>query len=283
MKYAITGSTGHFGASAISHLLKWGIPASSIVAIARNPEKASSLKEKGVDLRIADYNDPASLEKAFEGVSKVLLVSSSEVGKRLNQHKNVIDAAKSNGVSQLLYTSITRADSSSNILAPEHKQTEEYLTASGIDYVILRNNWYTENYVNEVKYAGQSGVIATATGEGRVASASRDEYAEAAAAVMTGEGHGGTIYELSGAPWDFKELASAASAVHDKVISHKAISVEQRKAILAKSGMDEGTVGFITALDQSIAEGTLDIESQDLEKILGRKPASLEETLKKLI
>ncbi len=283
MKYAITGSTGGFGSAAISVLQKWDIPASSIVAIARNEEKAAPLKKKGIDVKIADYDDKSSLEKAFQGVSKVLLVSGSEVGKRFTQHKNVIDAAKAAGVKQILYTSITRADSSTNILAPEHKQTEEYLTSAGIDYVILRDNWYTENYLGDVQYAGQSGVIATATGKGRVASAGREEYAEAAAAVLTGEGHSGKIYELSGQVWDFNDLAEAASKVFGKKITHKLISLEERQAALEAAGMDEGTAGFYAALDQSIAEGSLDIESSDLEKLLGRKPASLEETLKKLL
>ena len=283
MKYAITGSTGGFGSAAISILQKWGIPASSIRAIARNAEKSAPLKEQGIDVKIADYEDLPSLEQAFQGISKVLLVSGSEVGKRFNQHKNVIDAAKSAGVGQILYTSITKADSSTNILAPEHKQTEEYLKSAGIDYVILRDNWYTENYIGDVQYAGQTGIIATATGKGRVASAAREEYAEAAAAVLTGQGHSRKIYELAGEVWDFKDLAQAASQVFGKEITHKLISSEERKTALEAAGMDEGTAGFYAALDQSIAEGSLDIESKDLEKLLGRKPASLVETLKKIL
>ena len=216
-------------------------------------------------------------------MDKVLLVSGSEVGKRFDQHKNVIEAAKAAGVKQVIYTSITRADSSSNILAPEHKLTEAYLKESGMDYVILRNNWYTENYVPDVVYAGQAGVIATATGEGRVASAGRDEYAEAAAAVLTGQEHSRKTYELSGALWAFNDLAEAASSVFGKPVSHQVISVEERKARLLAAGMDEGTAGFYAALDHSIAEGTLEIESRDLENLLGRKPASLTETLKKLV
>ncbi len=283
MKYAVTGSTGGFGSSAIKHLLNSKIPADSIVAVARNEAKASTLKDQSVDVRIADYENSESLTKALEGVQKVLLVSSSEVGKRFNQHKNVIDAAKASGVKQIIYTSITRADTSANILAPEHKQTEAYLNSSGIEFVILRNNWYTENYLPDVQYGGQSGVIATATGEGRVASAGRNEYAEAAAAVLTGDGHSGKTYELAGPLWNFHELALAASAVLGKPVSHRLITVEERKANLVAAGMDEGTAGFYAALDQSIAEGTLDIESQDMANLLGRKPASLEETLKKLI
>lgn len=283
MKYAITGSTGGFGSAAINHLLNNRIPGSSIVALARSEEKALPLSKLGVDVRIGNYGDRESLTAAFEGVDKVLLVSSSEVGKRFEQHRNVIDAAKEKGVRQIIYTSITRADTSSNILAPEHKQTEAYLKGSGMDYVILRNNWYTENYVPDVQYAGQSGVIATATGKGRVASAGRDEYAEAAAAVLTGEGHSGATYELAGAPWTFADLAEAASALFGKPVAHRVISVEERKAGLLAAGMNEGTAGFLAALDQSIGEGSLDIESPDLEQILGRKPASLEATLKKLL
>ncbi len=283
MKYAVTGSTGNFGSALIESLLKKGVSPSSVRGIARNEEKAASLKERGVDVKIAGYEDRDALERAFEGVDKVLLVSGSEVGKRFDQHKNVIDAAGAAGVKQVIYTSITRAESSSNILAPEHKQTEEYLRKAGIDFVILRNNWYTENYVADVEYAGQSGVIATATGTGRVASASRKEYAEAAAVVLTGDGHSGKTYELAGTPWGYDDLASAASAVFSRTVVHKIVSPEERTAGLVAAGMDEGTAGFYTALDQSIAEGTLDIESGDLAHLLGREPRSLEETIRSLV
>lgn len=283
MKYAITGSTGAFGASAISHLLKSGVNASSIVALARNKEKAADLIAKGVNVRIGNYEDSASLEKAFDGVQRVLLVSGSEVGKRFSQHVNVIEAAKSAGVKQIVYTSLTRADQSDNPLAPEHKSTEAALKESGLDYVILRNNWYTENYWGDVQFSGQSGIIALATGEGRIASATRSEYAEAAARVLIGEGFVGKTYELAGELWGFHQLALAAGNIFGKDITYRSVSSDERKSILLKAGLDEGTAGFYVALDETISQGSLEISANDLELILERKPLSLEEGLRSLL
>ncbi len=275
MKYAITGSTGGFGSAAVDHLIAKGVEPSSIAALARSEEKAAGLKKKGVDVRIADYGDKASLTKAFEGVDRVLLVSGSEVGKRFEQHSNVIEAAKAAGVKLLAYTSITRAESSANPLAPEHKLTESALKESGLNYTVLRNNWYLENYAADVQYAAQTGTLATATADGRVSSALRSEYAEAAVNVLSGEGHAGKTYELSGSPWNFNDLAAAASTVYGTKVNYTPISGDERKAGLLAAGMDDGTAGFYTLLDESIAEGSLDIESSDLKELLGREPADL--------
>ena len=283
MKYGITGSTGQLGSAVITYLLDRGILPGAITAVARDEEKASFLKARDVDVRIADYGDYDSLSDAFAGLDRVLLISGSEVGRRYEQHRNVIDAAKAAGVGQIVYTSITRADSSSNVLAPEHRQTEEYLRAAGMDYVILRNNWYTENYIAAVQKAGQSGVIETATANGRVSSASRKEYAEAAACVLTGDGNSGKTYELAGSPWTFDDLAAAASSIYGKEITHRAISPEELVSGLKSAGLDEGTAGFLAALDKSIAEGTLDMVSDDLKVLLGRDPDPLLTVLRKIV
>lgn len=283
MTYAITGSTGSFGSSAISHLLGEGVNPSNIVALARTVEKTADLKSRGIDVRMGNYDDIETLKQAFQGIDKILLVSSSEIGKRFDQHKNVIDAAKSAGVKQIIYTSLTKADTSTNPLAPEHKLTEEALKESGLDYVILRNNWYTENYLSDVQYSEQLGVIATAARKGKVASATRTEYAEAAVKVLTGEEFSGKTYEFSGALWDFEQLSAAAGSIFGKEISFAPITVDERKSNLLKAGMDDGTAGFFAALDESIAQGSLEIRSNDLKEILGRKPLSLEEGLKSLL
>lgn len=279
MKYAITGSTGSFGSAAIDYLIAKGIAPSVIVALARRKEKAADLIKKGVDVRIGNYDDIESLKKAFNGVDKVLLVSGSEVGKRVSQHSNVIEAAKADGVKQIVYTSLTKADSSSNPLAPEHKATEKALKESDLDYVILRNNWYMENYAADVRQAAETGILATATGKGKVSAALRNEYAETAANVLIQDGHSRKIYELAGMPWNFYDLAKAASTVYGREIQFTPISAEVVKSNLLQAGMDDGTANFHILLDESIAAGSLEIESNDLASLLGRAPKSLEETL----
>jgi len=238
MTYAVTGSTGAFGSLAIHDLLSLKVPASSIVALARDEAKAAGLKASGVQVRIADYGDGRSLAKALVGVDRLLLVSGSEVGKRAAQHQAVIDAAKADGVKLVVYTSIAHADTSPNPLAPEHKATERALAASGLPFVVLRDNWYSENYVEDVKRAKQSGTIAAAVGQGRVASASRRDYAEAAARVLVGEGHAGKIYELSGTEaWDYRELAATAAELVGRPVSFTSMTAQALRASLLAAGL----------------------------------------------
>jgi NAD(P)H dehydrogenase (quinone) len=280
MKYAVTGSTGAFGSLAIRHLLSLKVPASSIVALARNESKSAGLIAAGVQVRIADYGDRGSLEKALVGVDRLLLVSGSEVGKRAAQHQAVIDAAKADGVKLVVYTSIAHADTSPNPLAPEHKATEKALVDSGLPFVILRNNWYSENYVDDLRRAKASGTIAAAVGDGRVASASRADYAEAAARALTGEGHAGKTYELSGAKaWDYRELAATAAELLGRPVAFTAMTADERRKGLLAAGLPEGAASFVTSLDQAIEAGSLASVSGDLEKLLGRKPQTLKEGL----
>lgn len=281
MTYAITGATGALGALAIQHLLKLKVPGSSIVALARDEGKAAALKAQGVQVRVANYNDRSSLERAFHGVDRVLLVSSNDIGNRVPQHKAVVDVAKAVGVKLLAYTSLIQADTSKSPLAPDHKATEEYIRASGVPFVFLRNNWYTENYLDDVKYAKTSGVIAAAVSTGKVASASRTDYAEAAARALIADGQAGKVYELSGAQaWTFPELAQAAGEVLGRSVKFQSLTVAERKAGLSAAGLPEGVVEFVTALDLGAEAGTLAKVSPDLEKLLGRKPISLKDGLK---
>jgi NAD(P)H dehydrogenase (quinone) len=281
MIYAVTGSTGALGALAIQHLLALKVPASSIVALARSEAKAAGLKAKGVQVRIADYGNMDSLEKALKGVDRLLLVSSSEVGQRAAQHKAVIEAAKKSGVKLVAYTSISHADTSSNPLAPEHKATEAALMASGLPYVVLRDNWYTENYSDDLRRAKDSGMIIAAVGAGKVASASRSDYAEAAARVLVGEGHAGKVYELTGTKaWDYRELAETAAEILGRPVVFKNLTAAERREGLIAAGLPEGAAGFVTSLDQAIEAGTLAAVSGDLEKLLGRRPRSLKDGLK---
>jgi len=282
MMYAVTGSTGNFGALAIQSLLDQGITPSSIAAIARNEAKTEGLKAKGVIVRIADYNDKASLESALKGVERLLIVSGSEVGQRAEQHHNIIAAAKSAGVGRVAYTSITQAATSTNPLASEHKATEEELKASGIEYTILRNNWYLENFAGDVAGAKQSGVIAAAVKTGKVASALRGEYAEAAVRALAGEGHVGKTYELGGLPWSYTEFADAVSTVVGRPVQFKTITEAEKKAALVGFGLPDGMAAFYAMLDTSIENGTLSYHSDDLAKLLGRKPLSLVEGIRKI-
>jgi NAD(P)H dehydrogenase (quinone) len=265
-------------------LLALKVPASSIVALVRDEAKAAGLKALGVQVRKADYNDASTLATALKGVDRVLLVSSSEVGKRFVQHQAVIDASKAAGVKFLAYTSIAHADTSTNILAPEHKATEEYLKKAGVPHVLLRNNWYTENYADDVKYAKASGVIAAAVKTGKVASASRTDYAEAAAKVLVGEGFAGKVYELTGSKaWNFEELAKTAGEVLGRAVTFQSLSDADRTKGLLAAGLPEGIAGFVLGLDHSTEAGTLAQASGDLEKLLGRKPKSLKEGLQLIL
>lgn len=283
MTYAVTGATGGFGAHAVNHLISQGVPASSIVALARDEAKAADLKAKGVVVRIADYNDGAALTAALKGVDRLLLVSGSDVSHRLAHHKNVIQAAQKAGVKRVVYTSLTQAATSGNPLAPDHKATEEALKASGLEVVIVRNNWYIENYAGDVAGARQSGVVAAAVSTGRVASAPRSEYAEAAVRALTGEGHGGITYELGGSLWTYQEFAAAVAEALGQPVKFVTITEAEKKAALVGFGVPDPVAGFFAAVDTSIEAGSLAYASSDLEKLLGRKPATLAQQVKSLV
>ncbi len=280
MKYGVTGATGALGSLVIQSLIDMKVPASSIIAVVRNRSKAEHLASQGVEIRIADYEQPETLEEALKGIDRLLLISGNEIGKRFRQHSNVITAAKKAGIKLLAYTSVYHADTSVSPVAQEHRETEEAIRKSGIPHVLLRNNWYTENYLDDVKLSGKTGVIEAAAGKGRVSSASRRDYAGAAAKVLAGEGHEGKIYELCGEPWDYNDLAKAASQLTGRNVVYKTVSADERTGNLLAAGLTPEIAGFVVAIDRSIEAGTLDGDSRDLENLLGRKPQSLLEGLK---
>lgn len=280
MTIVVTGATGHLGRLVVESLLRTGTPAAEIVAAGRSVEKLDDLAAQGVRVARIDFTEPATLDAAFAGADTVLLVSSSEVGQRAAQHIAAIDAAKAAGVGRLVYTSAPGATTSALILAPEHKATEEYLVASGIPFTILRNGWYTENYTNSVRQAAESGTLASSTGEGRVASAPRSDYADAAAAVLVGEGHEGRTYELAGDyAWTHEELAAAIADVTGKPVAFVSLSSEEQVAALIAAGLDEGTAGFVSGLDGNIRDGLLAGGSGELTALIGRPTVPLRETL----
>lgn len=207
MTVLVTAASGHLGRLVLDSLLARGVPAADIRAGARTPESLAGYADRGVDVVPLDYDDPASAAAAVKGVDRVLLVSGSEVGRRVEQHRAVIDAAGAEGVQHLIYTSAPKANDTTLVLAPEHRATEELARTSGIPFTMLRNNWYTENYAQDLATARATGTLVTSAGEGRVASAARADYAEAAAVVLTEDGHQGQVYELGGDDaWDFDPL-----------------------------------------------------------------------------
>jgi len=281
MTILVTGASGHLGRLVVESLLARGVAPADIRAGARDVSKVADLAARGVQTVRLDYTDADSVAAAVAGADRVLLVSGSEVGQRVAQHSAVISAAAAAGVSQLVYTSAPRATTSSLVLAPEHKATEEAIVAAGVPATILRNNWYTENYLGDLASAAESGVLAASVGSGRVASASRRDFAEAAAAVLTTDGHVGQVYELGGdVAWTFDDLAAAIGEVSGREVSYTPQTTEERAAALAAAGLDAGTVGFVTALDANIRDGALAETTGDLSRLIGRPTTPLVEGLR---
>ncbi len=279
MTIAVTGATGQLGRLVINGLLQTQ-PADTVIAVVRDESKAADLAAAGVQVRIAAYEDRAALEAALAGADKVLLISSSEMGKRVEQHQNVIDAAVAAGVPHLLYTSAPQATTSALVVVPEHKATEEAIHASGLASTMLRNGWYTENYLGQLATAQQTGTITGAAGDGRVASASRADFADGTVAVLTSEGHEGKVYELSGDyAWNYDELASAVGTVIGKPVTYQPVDGAELVKILTASGLDGDTAQFVAALDANTKDGLLAETSGELSALIGRPTTPLLEGL----
>ena len=284
MTILITGATGQLGRLVIDSLIARGADPRSIIAGARDTAKAAALADRGVTVVPLDYSEPGSIAAALDGVDTVLLISGSEVGSRTAQHQAVIDAAATAGVSKFVYTSAPKATTTDLVLAPEHKATEEAIVAAGLPAVILRNNWYTENYAADLARAGETGVVAASVGDGRVASASRADYADAAAAVLLTDGHIGETYELGGdVAWDYSELADAIAEVTGRPVAYQPLSSEEYAAALEAAGLDGGTIGFVTALDAGIRNGALADSDGTLSRIIGRPTTPLVDGLRALV
>ncbi len=276
MTIAVTGATGQLGRLVIADL-KAKVPASDIVALVRDPAKAADL---GVQARAADYGSPAALEAALKGVDTLLLISSSEVGQRAVQHQNVINAAKAAGVGRIVYTSLLHADTSPLSLAAEHVQTEAALKASGIPHTILRNGWYTENYTGSVPAGVAHGALVGSAGNGRISSATRQDYADAAVAVLTTDGHDGKTYELSGDDaWTLADLAAEVSAQTGRDIPYHNLPQGEYAAVLTGVGLPEGLAQAIAGWDVGASEGALYDTSDDLKRLIGRPTTPLKDAV----
>ncbi|HCD1076300.1 TPA: SDR family oxidoreductase [Proteus mirabilis] len=280
---AITGATGLLGQHVIENLLQT-VPANQIVAFARDVKKGSSLSQKGVLVRQADYNDKASLITALQGVDKLLLISSSEVGKRTIQHRNVIEAAKSADVQFIAYTSILHADRSPLSLHVEHVETEKMLADSGISYTLLRNGWYTENYLASVPAALEHGVFLGAAGDGKIASATRADYALAAARVISEEGHIGKVYELAGdEAWTLEQLAKELTKQSGKQVIYNNLSQVDFVAALKTAGLPDKLSNMLADSDIGASKGGLFDDSHTLSKLIGRRTTTLAESIKAIL
>ncbi|MDN3024740.1 SDR family oxidoreductase [Streptomyces sp. S.PB5] len=278
MSIVVTGATGHLGRHVVEQLLE-KVPAEQVTAVVRSAEKGADFAAKGVKLAVADYNTPESFDSVFAAGDKVLLISGNEFDKgRVGQHKVVIEAAKAAGVALFAYTSgpgtLTAA------LADDHRGTEEALLASGLPYTLLRNGWYHENYTENLAPVLQYGAVTQAAGEGRVSSASRADYAAAAVAVLTGEGHENQTYELGGdEAWSFAEYAAQLSEQTGKEIVYNSVSVEEYTGILVGAGLPAPMAAVFAGVDASIAEGQLVVTSGDLARLAGRPTTPLSEAI----
>jgi NAD(P)H dehydrogenase (quinone) len=280
---AITGATGQLGQLVIAALLK-SVPASQIVAVVRNPAKADALAQQGVVVRQGDYGDEAALTRALDGVEKLLLISSSEVGQRAVQHRNVINAAKAAGVGFIAYTSVLHADTSPLGLAAEHIETENMLAASGIPYALLRNGWYSENYLASAPPALEHGVFLGAAGDGKIASATREDYAAAAAKVISEEGHAGKVYELAGdTAWTLSELAAELSKQSGKNVVYQNLSEADYASALRGVGLPDAFASLLADSDTGASKGGLFDDSNTLSKLIGRPTTPLADSIKAML
>lgn len=267
MTLAITGATGHLGRLVIS-AIKNHLPAGRLIALARSPDKAADL---GIPCRMADYTRPATLDAALRGIDTLLLISASEIGQRAAQHHNIITAARKNGVRWIVYTSLLHADTSIIDLAAEHRNTEAELRASGIPATILRNGWYTENYAGVIGAAVTSGTLVGSAQEGRISSASRADYADAAVAVLLGN-HQGKVYELAGdSAWTMADFAAELSRQRGRSVVYKDLPTKDYAAILqSAAGVPAPMARIIAGWDAAAARGALFDDSHQLSRLIGR-------------
>jgi len=278
MTIAVTAATGKLGRLVVADLLTTESP-DSIVAIVRDPHKATALVEAGVQVRVADYDHPHALDAALQGVDRVLLISGLDLGRRVRQHGNVIAAARGAGADFLAYTSAPHADETPLPIAAEHAATERLVRESGLHFSLLRNNWYNENYIPLIDRVRETGEIVGNAGTGHIASAALADYAAGAAAVLRG-GHDDTVYELAGdRTWDFAELAQILSGIVGREVVYRSISADHHIEELIANCVPTDHAAFAAAMDTAIEDGALSDASGDLTRLIGRPTTSIAETL----
>lgn len=283
MKILVTGATGKLGSKVVESLLK-SVPASNLVVSVRNPEKAEGLRNRGVEVRQGDFDRPETLDKAFRGIDRLLIISADGDNEtRIEQHANAVQAAERAGVKFIAYTSLANATESKNLMAPPHVATETAIIKTGIPYSFLRNNWYLENEIGSIQGALAGAPWVTSAGEGKVGWALQQDYADAAATVLVGNGHENTVYELSGPLLTQEELASALGSVLGKDIPVQQVSDEQYAEIMRGLGLPDFVIPIVVGIQESIRNGSLEVNSNDFEKVLGRPITSINEALNQLV
>ncbi|MGW0753081.1 SDR family oxidoreductase [Streptomyces sp. NPDC002587] len=279
MSIVITGATGALGRLVVEELLA-RVDAGRVAVVVRDKEKAVGLAARGVEVRVADYDDPAALSAAFRAGDRVLLISGNEIGRRVAQHTAVLEAAQAAGVAQLAYTGVLGGPEADFDLAAEHRATEQAILDSGIPYTFLRNGWYHENYTGNLASALEHGAVVGSAGAGRIASAARADYAAAAAVVLTGEGHLNRVYELSGdTAWSLAEYAAELSAQTGKEIAYAQVPAAEHLSVLTGAGVPEDFAAIIVDVDAAIARGRLAGTSGDLARLIGRPTTPVAEAI----
>ncbi|KJF45050.1 SDR family oxidoreductase [Draconibacterium sediminis] len=280
MKIGVTGASGQLGQLVVEQL-KQKTAAENIVALVRTPEKAAGL---GVEVRAFDYEKPEVLTGALSGIDRLLLISSSEIGKREQQHKNVIEAAKKASVSWIVYTSLLHADTSSLSLAGEHLASEAALKNSGVEHTILRNGWYTENYTGSIAGALGAGAFVGSAGDGKISSATRADFAEAAAVVLTNEKHKGKLFELAGdESYTLTDLAAEISKQTGKDIPYNNLPEGEYAKILKSIGLPELFADAIASWDTGASKGDLFDDSKQLSELIGRPTTPMADAVKAVL
>jgi NAD(P)H dehydrogenase (quinone) len=283
MKLLVTGATGKFGTKVVETLLKT-VPAAQLAVSVRNPEKAAELKARGVDVRQGDFDHPETLDAAFAGVDRLLLVSADGDNEtRIRQHANAVAAAERAGVGFIAYTSLANAQESQNLFAPTHQATEEAILKTGIPYSFLRNNWYLENEISSIQGVLAGAPWVTSAESGKVGWALQQDYAEAAAAVLSGDGHENTIYELSGKVLTQEEIATALGIVLGKEVTVQQVDDATYADIMLDAGVPDFVIPIVVEIQKSIRVGSLDVESNDFEKLLGRPATPIQEGLSQIV
>lgn len=279
MRIVVTGATGHLGRLAVESLIARGVAPGDLVATGRDTERLRPLAELGVHTAVADYTDGAALDAAFAGADAVLLVSGSEVGRRIPQHTSVVAAAARAGVGRLAYTSIPHADTAQHALVTEHRETERLVRESGLPFTFLRNGWYLENYLPQIPTYLEHGVVGAA-GEGRISGATRADLADAAAAALLDPASAGRAYELGGASFTLAELAATVAEASGRAVTYTEVPPEQLTQVLVGAGLPQPYAELLVSADLGIARGELEVTTGDLERLIGRTPTSLRDAVK---
>ncbi|MGJ7922108.1 SDR family oxidoreductase [Neobacillus sp. LXY-4] len=283
MKILVTGATGKLGTKVVETLLKT-VPASQLAVSVRNPEKAEGFRARGVEVRQGDFDQPETLTTAFAGIDRLLIISADGDNEtRIRQHTNAVAAAQQAQVKFIAYTSLANASETTMFLAPPHQAAEEAILKTGIPYSFLRNNWYLENETSSIQGVLAGAPWVTSAGSGKVGWALQQDYAEAAAAVLTGNGHENTVYELSGKLMTQEELAAAIGTVLGKEVPVQQVDDDTYIEIMKGAGVPEFILPFLVEIQKGIRNGALEIESNDFEKLLGRPATPISEGLKQII